>query len=188
MPSDNKKTILLIIAAVCIMAGIITWLFKTSPTGNKAHTTAPTVAPHQVENSTLTQEENGKKVWEVTIASAVYDKGRDVTVAKGIKGTLYQQDGTTMTVTADEGEINMKSRDIVLTKNPRGVTSDEGKLVADKVTWLNKDKLILAEGNVKIVRGDTVATAKKATMQVDMKKVKLMEDAKVVRGAKENEE
>jgi len=185
MQSSNKKTILIIIGAICIMAGIITWLFKTSPTGSKIHTKAPEVAPHEIENSTITQEENGKKVWEVTITSAIYDKARDVTVAKGIKGTLYQEDGTTMTVTADEGEVNMKSKDIVLTKNPRGVTSDNGTLVADKVTWQHKDRLILAEGHVKITRDDTVATAKKATMQVDMKKVKLMEEAKVVRGATE---
>lgn len=80
---------------------------------------------------------------------------------KGINGTFYQDDGRTMTVTADEGEVHMDSKDVVLTKNPHGVTSDGGDAVADKFTWINKDQTVVGEGNVRLKKDDTVATAKR---------------------------
>ena len=101
---------------------------------------------------------------------------------KGINGTFYQDDGRTMTVTADEGEVHMDSKDVVLTKNPHGVTSDGGDAVADKFTWINKDQTVVGEGNVRLKKDDTVATAQKATFNVALDQAKLEEDAHVQKG------
>ncbi len=178
---ENRKTIGMIVAAVCIMGGIIFWLMQGT-TIIKPHTQVQEVAPHEISNSTIAETKNGKKVWELTAESMIYDKTRDVDIVKGIKGTFYKEDGTSMTVTADEGEVFLKTKKIVLTKNPKGVTSDNGTLIAEKVTWDNEKKWVIGEGKVVITKDDIIAKAEKATLDVGINYAKLEKKAMVQKG------
>ena len=54
--------------------------------------------------------------------------------------------------------------------------------MADKFTWINKDQTVVGEGNVRLKKDDTVATAKKATFNVALDQAKLEEDAHVQKG------
>ena len=65
----------------------------------------------EVNGSTIQETKNGKKVWELTVQSLLYDKKAQLAHMKGISGTFYQDDGRTMTVTADEGEVHMDTKD-----------------------------------------------------------------------------
>ena len=76
----------------------------------------------------------------------------------------------------------MDSKDVVLTKNPHGTTSDGGDAVADRFTWVNKDQIVGGEGNVRLKKEDTVATAQKATFNVALDRAKLERDAHVQKG------
>ena len=76
----------------------------------------------------------------------------------------------------------MKNKTIVLTGDPRGEVSTGGVLTADKLTWLNDKKFIVAEGKVKIVKDDAVATADKGTMDTVINKIKLEGKALVRKG------
>lgn len=179
---ENRKTIGLIAAAICLMGGIIFWLMQGKGTVSKPRTQVQEVAPHEILNSTIEETKDGKKIWELTAASMIYDKKRDVDIVKGIKGTFYQDDGTSMTVTADEGEVYLKTKKIVLTKNPKGVTSDKATLDAEKVTWDNEKKLVIGEGKVVITKEDIIAKAEKATMDVAINYAQLEKKAMVQKG------
>jgi LPS export ABC transporter protein LptC len=181
---ENRKTIGMIAAGICIMGGIIFWLMQEKGIIHKPHTQVQEVAPHEILNSTIAETKNGKKVWELTADSMIYDKERDVDVVKGIKGTFYQEDGTSMTVTADEGEVYLKNKMVVLTKNPKGVTSDNATLNAEKVTWDNEKQHVIADGKVVITKDDVIAKAEKATMDVAINKAKLEKKAMVQKGEK----
>jgi len=179
----NKKTILYITGAVIIMAVIFGWLMAGTGGVKEPVTKGPEVAPHELKNTSLHEEDNGKKIWELTLASLIYDKERDVNVLKGVKGKFYQPDGSNITIESEAGEIDMKSKTITLTGRPKGVFSTGGELIADKLSWLSKDEKIVAEGNVKITKDDIVGTAQKATMETVLEHLKLEGEALVQKGA-----
>ena len=160
MLAEKRRTLLVIAAAVLLMGGVIAWLLSSKPTTGKVQENGKDVL-QEVNGSTIQETKNGKKVWELTVQSLLYDKKAQLAHMKGISGTFYQDDGRTMTVTADEGEVHMDTKDVVLTKNPHGTTSDGGDAVADKFTWINKDQMVVGEGNVRLKKDDTVATAKR---------------------------
>ena len=177
----HKRTILVIVAAVLLMGGVIAWLLSSKPTTGKVQDNGKDVL-QEVNGSTIQETKNGKKVWELTVESMLYDKKTQIDKLKGIKGTFYQEDGRTMTVTADEGEVHVDTKDVILSVNPHGTTSDGGEAKADKFTWVNKDQTVLAEGNVYLKKGDTVATSQKATFNVALDHAKLEQDANVQKG------
>ena len=179
----NKKTILYITGAVIIMAVIFGWLMAGTGGVKEPVAKGPEVAPHELKNTSLHEEDNGKKIWELTLASLIYDKERDVNVLKGVKGKFYQPDGSNITIESEAGEIDMKSKTITLTGRPKGVFSTGGELIADKLSWLSKDEKIVAEGNVKITKDDIVATAQKATMETVLEHLKLEGEPLVQKGA-----
>ena len=170
----RTRTLLVIAAAVLLMGGVIAWLLSSKPTTGTVKDNGKDVL-QEVNGSTIQETKNGKKVWELTVQSLLYDKKSQISHMKGIKGTFYQEDGRSMTVTADEGEV-------VLTKNPHGTTSDGGDAVADRFTWVNKDQIVVGEGNVRLKKEDTVATAQKATFNVALDRAKLERDAHVQKG------
>ncbi|WP_289049792.1 LPS export ABC transporter periplasmic protein LptC [Acidaminococcus timonensis] len=177
----HKRTILVIVAAVLLMGGVIAWLLSSKPTTGKVQENGKDVL-QEVNGSTIQETKNGRKVWELTVESMLYDKKTQIDKLKGIKGTFYQEDGRSMTVTADEGEVHVDTKDVVLSVNPHGTTSDGGEAKADRFTWVNKDQTVLAEGNVYLKKGDTVATSKKATFNVALDHAELEQDANVQKG------
>ena len=178
---EHKRTILIILGAVLLMGGVIAWLLSSKPTTGKQQA-APPETIQEVNGSTITENKDGKKVWELTVESMSYNKTTQVDSMKGIKGTFYDKDGKTMTVTADEGEVRLDTKNVVLTKNPKGSTSDGGTVTADKITWVNQDQTVVAEGNARLTKGDTVATGEKATFDVPMNHATLEKNANVQKG------
>lgn len=179
--TENRKMLAVFLGCLCILSGIIYWLTHES-VPKQEYAAPPTVANRAMNNSTLEETKDGKKSWELKIATMELDDKKENALLKGIEGKFYAEDGRVMTVTADEGTVNMKSKNIILTKNPKGVTTDNGTVTADKVTWLNKERLVVAEGHAKITKNDVVATADKATMDVGIDKAKLEAHAKVTKG------
>ena len=112
----------------------------------------------------------------------VYDRKAQIDHMKGIKGTFYDEDGSTMTVTADEGDVDVKQRASSLQKNPKGTTSTNGTVTADKITWNNEKQIVIAEGHARLTKDDVVATGGKATFNVPMEHATLEQDAHVQKG------
>ncbi len=178
----NKKTILYIIGALVIMAAIFAWLMAGTGGVKPSEKLAREVAPHELKNTSLHEENNGKKTWDLQIVSLIYDADRDVNVLKGVTGKFYQEDGSNIAIKSDAGEVDMKTKTIILTGNAKGVFSGGGDIVGDKLTWSGITKLIIAEGNAKLTKDDIVATANKATMDTNNEHFKLEGDALVQKG------
>lgn len=136
---SDKRTIMMVIGAVLLMGGVIAWLLSSKPTAGTVKKAKET-DPHQVIGSTIEENKDGRKVWSLTVESMVYDRKAQIDHMKGIKGTFYDEDGSTMTVTADEGDVDVKTKSVILTKNPKGTTSTNGTVTADKITWNNESR------------------------------------------------
>ena len=154
---SDKRTIMMVIGAVLLMGGVIAWLLSSKPTAGTVKKAKET-DPHQVIGSTIEENKDGRKVWSLTVESMVYDRKAQIDHMKGIKGTFYDEDGSTMTVTADEGDVDVKTKSVILTKNPKGTTSTNG------------------------TKDDVVATGGKATFNVPMEHATLEQDAHVQKG------
>ncbi|MDD4321442.1 MAG: LPS export ABC transporter periplasmic protein LptC [Acidaminococcaceae bacterium] len=178
----NKKTILYIIGALVIMTAIFAWLMAGTGGVKPPVPSGRIVAPHELKNTSLHEENQGKKIWDLQIASLVYDADRDVNVLTGVTGKFYQEDGSNIAIKSDAGEVNMKTKTITLTGNAKGVFSGGGDIVGDKLTWSSITKLITAEGNAKLTKDDIVATANKAIMDTANEHFKLEGDALVQKG------
>ena len=177
----QKKTILVIVGAILLMAAVIGWLVSSKPTTGKVKQVVEN-NKQEVKGSTIEETKDGKKVWVLSVDSMLYDHKTQVDKLKGIKGTFYDKSGKTMTVTADEGEVNVATKNVVLTKNPKGVTSDKATVTAKKITWINKNQTVVAEGDAVLTKDDVVAKAAKATFNVPMDHATLEKDASVQKG------
>jgi len=178
----NQRPILAVTGALFVMIGIFVWLMSDTGENKKSVATGTLVAPHEIENTSLHEDKNGKKAWDLQVASGLYDATRDVNVLKGVAGKFYQEDGSNIAIEAEAGEIDMKTKTITLTGHPKGVFSTGGEIIADKLSWLSKDEKVVAEGNVKITKDDIVATAQKATMETVLEHLKLEGEALVQKG------
>jgi LPS export ABC transporter protein LptC len=178
----NKKTIFFVIGALLVMAGIFAWLVSDTGEHKKSVATGTLVAPREIENTSLHEENNGKKAWDLQVDSVVYDAVRDVNVLKGVAGKFYQEDGSNITIESETGEIDLQKKTVMLTGHPKGVFSNGGELTADKLTWFSKEQKIIADGSVKITKDDVVATAQKATMEIAMEHLRLEGEALVQKG------
>ena len=181
----TKNIILVVLAGILILGGIIAWLVTDTGAPPESKVKPPETAPHEVLNTSLKEEKDGKKTWDLEIGSMIYDKDRDVNVLKGIKGTFYKEDGSSLILTADAGEIDMKTKSIVLTSNPAGAMSTGGTLKADTIRWINDKQQVEAEGNVIITKDDIIATAKKAIMETTIDQAKLLGEAKIRKGVQQ---
>ncbi len=182
--STHKKTIQLVLGAICLMGLIIFWLTSTSSVPDNQNVEPPKVAPRAILNSTLEENKDGKKSWELTVGELVYDDNKANATLKSVDGKFYAEDGTVMHITADEGTVNLASKNITLTVKPKGTTSDGGEVTAKKITWINDGRLVVAEGDARISKEDAIATAQKATMDVAINKLKMEQKAQITKGVK----
>ena len=177
---SDKRTIMMVIGAVLLMGGVIAWLLSSKPTAGTVKKAKET-DPHQVIGSTIEENKDGRKVWSLTVESMVYDRKAQIDHMKGIKGTFYDEDGSTMTVTADEGDVDVKTKSVILTKNPKGTTSTNGTVTADKIPGTTKADCHCRR-HARLTKDDVVATGGKATFNVPMEHATLEQDAHVQKG------
>ena len=103
-------------------------------------------------------------------------------ILKGIKGKVYRSDGNYIDIDAEKGAMKMGSNDFSLEGNVTAIGSDGGKLLADKVQWIQKGEKIIATGNVKLYKDEWFASADKATTTSAFKDLKLKGNAMVEKG------
>lgn len=180
----NKTMLLGLLAGLLIAGGIIAWLLLG---GNKPvniplgqGVTAQVNA--SLKNSVLSREQNGKKLWEFTVAEVENDKSKNTAYLKGIKGKIYRSDGSSIDVVADKGSAALNSNDFSLEGNIKAVLSSGGELQADKISWNQKNELITATGNFRLSKDGWTAIADKAVTTSAFKHVKLTGKAKVEKG------
>jgi LPS export ABC transporter protein LptC len=184
----DRKTLLIVSACVVLLVVIFGWLFWGSNVPGRTTNKDQTKAGPKITNSTISRTENGKKIWEFTVGEAEsVDNGKMIKF-KDIKGTIYMTDGDEMHLKAAEGSAQTENNDFSL---GGGVTADllkGGSLVADKITWKQKEDILTALGKVKIIHEDTMAKAEQIITSTKLTHFKLHEKALIEKGGKYDEE
>ena len=184
----NKKVILAILAGVAITAAIITWLmFGDKPVKVETGNGISAQINATLKNTVVKREQAGKILWEFKVGELENDHVKKIGYLKGITGKVYRSDGSVIEVSADRGSVENDMNDFALEGGVKAILSSGGKIIADKVSWKQKDELITAEGNVEFYKGEWMAKADLIQTTSAFEKIKLKGHAKVEKGGEYND-
>ena len=178
--SIRAKALAAVIAVLA--AGLVVWAVATVPD-------APKIVP-QPENktmsydgNTISEEKNGRKIWELTSAHIEVDVDTQDVTMQGITGHFYAEDGKTAELKAKSGVYNGRSKDVKLNDDIIITYSDGAVLTGKEMEWKNEAELLIVSGDVKATRGDTLLTADKLEASESFNKIKAMGHAHIERDA-----
>ena len=167
--SNRAKALAAVIAALAV--GLVVWAVATVPD-------APKIVP-QPENktmsydgNTISEEKNGRKIWELTSEHIEVDVDTQDVTMQGITGHFYAEDGKVAELKAESGVYGGKSKDIKLTGGIVVTYSDGAILVSKEMEWKSQEEILTALGDVKSVREDLLITADKIESSDSFNKVK----------------
>lgn len=179
-----SKVFFAIGGALIIAASIIAWLMfggvgpvkVVLDNGIKAKFSAT------LKDTEISREKDGKKLWLFKVNEVINDQTSGRAFLRGIKGKVYREDGSYFDVSAKDGEMKMGKQDFEVRNEVVAVlSSDKSKLVADRVTWIDKKQEITATGHVEIWKDDWYARGDKAITDGSFKRLRLVGNAYVER-------
>lgn len=178
---SSKMKIMAVIGIIALV-GLVYWVIQQERQPEKPDTQDNESINMSYIGNTISEEKDGKKVWELTAEFIEIDPETKNTVLKNIKGTFYQDNGETVTLTAPKAIYDVNNRNITITEKVKATTDKGATLDADQVIWDSKNEKLLGEGAIKITQGDTVITGDKMESNNGISKIKVMGNAHIVKG------
>lgn len=181
----GRRSKLLLGAGAAAFAGLIAWTVLTVPD-------APNIPEQQdepqlmtYEDNTISEEKNGRKVWELTAEHMSVDlETQDVKLEK-ITGHFYAEDGRTVEVLADGGSYDNETKDIVIAGDVSISTSDGATLTGDELRWTAENETLAVAGNAAASKDDMRASGDRIESTDGFGKIKIVGRAHLVKGGNE---
>jgi LPS export ABC transporter protein LptC len=178
----DKKGKLIILFFTVLVVAVVVWAVKTVPMAPVQ--TAPTEDSKVMKYSgnTLSEEKNGKKIWEITAEKMDVDiETQNVTITN-MSGKFYEETGTVVAVNAPHGYYDQKSKDLKFDGGVDVESSDNAKLNAQQLTWTAATAILAAEGDAKVSKDDAVATGNRIESSDGFQIIKVIGNAHIVKG------
>lgn len=123
----------------------------------------------------LTETKDDKKYWEIYGETGNYDSNNGVAILNNCLGNFYDDNNeVSMSFESSKGTYNSKKTQIIMYDDTRIVIKDGTMLEADRLTWIGRDKPIIAKGNIKITRnGQFLATAEQVEISPEYDRFKI---------------
>jgi LPS export ABC transporter protein LptC len=137
--------------------------------------------------NSITEEKDGKILWQLGAETIAIDMNTKNTTLKNIKGTLYQDNGGKIDITAPEAFIDSKTKDIVMKGTVHALASDGATFTAQGTRWSDQEQLFYGSGDVVVTKDDTVMSGDNVESDKNMEKIKVYGHAKIVKGGVTNE-
>ncbi len=178
----KRKTILVTAVLVVLLGG---GLYYFWPKGSPGPSDAPAADSQEQTALTfagnkITQEENGRLLWELTADAIEVDMVTHNATLHNLKGTFYADDGTVMNITSDNGTLDSKTQDVVLTGAVHGVTSTGGDFTSPAANWQGQNHLFVGTGGVRVTKDGTVLTGDRLESDTVLNKIKVTGHAHIV--------
>lgn len=171
----SKKQRLYILFAVGIFA-VLAWAFITAGviTHDFKKQMASTNADQQqafVNGIILTETKNEEKYWEIYGDTGEWDSSNGQAQLNNVIANFYKDNEVSMSLTSSKGTYNSEKRDIILYDDTFIALKDGITLKADRLHWIDSQTPIVAEGHIKIQKGDQLlSTADKIVISPDYSK------------------
>ena len=178
-----------VIFFVCVVVWAVRTTPPTPPTMEKVE--PPTVMEY--EGNTLTEEKDGRIIWELTCEKMRLDLLTQNVELYGISAKFYQLDKEkdeekTWELTAAKGIYYQVNKVIHVEGDVLVTNSDGAELVCDKLDWFADMEMLIANGNVKISKDDMRAYGDMAYSQTALSKVGIIGNAKILKGVKDDDD
>ncbi len=180
----NRSVYIIISCVGLFIIGIIYYYTKTE---------IPRILPIEIKNTTksvnltldgtsIFEEVDGHLNWELKAETIIIDPTTKMARLNNIKGSVYPEIGGKVEFTARIAVVEPTRHDIEMEGEFNAVASDGGKFSSDKACYFTKDKHFSATGKVKVTKDYTVITGEKMESDENMTNIKIMGNAKVVKG------
>jgi LPS export ABC transporter protein LptC len=180
----NKRTILVYALAGLFLLGCLYYFFReetAAPEASRPQTTSKREMSFETTN--LVEEKDGKRLWELSAEAANVDETAKKIYLTNVKGTFYRDDGSSVTMIANKGVADTVSKEVILEGEVSAASASDGAtFTAPQVRWAGEIRWFFADGGVKLVKQGTVITGDQFESDVDMEKIKVRGNAKVVSG------
>ena len=167
---------------VVLLAGLIAWAAATvpEPSTQTDEPSGPRIMSYA--DNTLSEERDGRTIWKMTAEKVNVDIDTNDTSMTKIDGVFFTEDGRTLTLKADEGRMDSRTRDVVLTGTIEATTSDGAHLRAKEVKWTAAEGELSAEGDAEFVRDDIRATGDRIVSTDNFQRFSVIGNAHIVKG------
>ena len=123
----------------------------------------------------ITETKNGTKYFEIYGETGNYTNKEGIAILYNVVGNFYKNNEVSMSFQSSKGTYDEKQGIITLYDNTYIVLKDETSLEANKLVWSGSDHDVIAEGNVRIRKGnDMIATANKCIIGANYDKFKII--------------
>lgn len=138
-----------VIFFVCLVVWVVRTTPKEPPPIEKVE--PPTVMEY--EGNTLTEEKDGKIIWELTCDKMRVDSITQDMELTNVKGKYYD-DETTWELAAVKGVYD-RTEQIIYVEDDVVLTNSDGvKLLCDELIWYSEKETLTANGNVDLTKED----------------------------------
>lgn len=182
----KKKIYVGITCAALVLAGGLYYLF--GGTSGKVSTDQQTT-PAQPANITfaggsIVEEQDGKKLWELSAETIEADANGKVVYLNNLKGIFYQENGSKMDIVAKRAVLDTKTHDISMQGDITATASDGAVFTAAEARWFGEPKGFTGTGGISLIRNGTIITGDNIITDANLEKVKVYGKAKVITGGK----
>jgi len=182
--SPKPRTILLFVAISLFITvlGIAFREKKSSIVVSRDTPPAPAtdanVELHNVSYSTLGSDNT--KLWDLNARTArVFDDGEKLTL-EGLDITFYKQNDGVYELSADTGELDMKTRDIKIKGHVKAVLPDNATIETHSAFYDNTNRTITSHDRLTITRGALIMRGEGMTADLGAETVSILKNVKVI--------
>jgi len=185
----SKSTYRAIACTLLIIAGGLYYFNKeeTPPPPQTQTEQDSAAASVTFAGSTIVEQQNGKKQWELTAETIQVNPGTKKAQLFNFKATLYRQDGSKIDLVGRQAEYDTKTKDIDMSGDVKATSSDGAVFTAAKSRWSNGERRFYGSGGITLTREDAVVTGERIESDEHLEKVKVSGNARVLKGGNPNE-
>lgn len=179
----NKKIVAVAACVALLLAGGIYYLLSAPPASQEPAAEAGSERNQlSYSGSSIVEEHDGKRLWELSAETIEIDPETKNVTLKNLQGTFYQKDGGKIIVTAKQGWMDGKTRDVRIETEVKAVADDGATFTAARVDWLAAEQRYHGSGGVRVTRDDTVLTGDQLDSDVNLEKIKVSGNARIQQG------
>ena len=181
----TKRAGIALAVAGLLAVGGICFFFRQAPAPGAVLPQPAAQREVVFEKTELVEEEDGKRLWEFKADAVTIDETTKKIYLTAVKGTVYREDGSSVTLIARNGVADTTSKEILLEGEVLAQSSSGASFTAPKVRWAGQQQWFFADGGVRLVRQGTVISGEQLESDVNMEQMKIRGNAKVVSGGED---
>lgn len=183
----EKKYKILTGALIIFFVCLVTWVIRTTPKAPPIREKIEPPTTMEYENNVITEEKDGKKVWEITADRMVMDSVTQTAEIENLHGKFFQEDGKVLELSGDKGVYNQQTKDVHVEGNIVVLDGDGAKMTSENLDWTGAEELLTASKDVKIFREDVRAYGDSAMSTDGFNHFFMKGNVRILKGVKDDD-